>query len=270
MRVGARGPPVHHHRHAADAVGRRAVGALAGSGARRLLAEPAAVGRTRLALDARDRSVDAAVHDLVAPNHEHHAPRAEYGRRHAVAVAVDVHEPAVGGERIRAREEEVARKLVPHYAHLLLRLPLRVAVPPYLLARRGKRLGKSKRRHRHAAAETDALSVRDQLHHASGGGGPRREAPCGEPPLAQGLGNLFKSILFHGSKYSKKRHIMREAACQRAAGADAPAGTSRRPSLARPPPSAKEAAARCRPCGRSDRGPLPPEWSLAARFSRRA
>ena len=93
----AGGAPVEDRGHLADPIRRIAVGAHARRGARGALAEAAAVWRAGAPLDAGNRVVDAALHDLVAPDDVESAPWAGDGRRDAVAVAVDVDDASVGG-----------------------------------------------------------------------------------------------------------------------------------------------------------------------------
>jgi len=103
---------IMHHRDLADAVGRVAVGADSSGGTRSLFAETPAVRRAGAAFDAGDCVIKAALDYLVSSYDEHHLFGAEDGRRHAIAVAVDIHKAPIGSERIGAEKEKIAIRSV--------------------------------------------------------------------------------------------------------------------------------------------------------------
>ena len=120
MGVGEAGAAVEDGGDAADALGGVAVGADTRHGAGGLLAEAHGVGGGGQRLDSGERVANIPLDELVAPGDNNDLGGAEDHGADAVAVAVNVDQNAVEGERVGAGEEEVAGELAAHDVHALL------------------------------------------------------------------------------------------------------------------------------------------------------
>ena len=139
--------------HLAHALCGCAVHAFAGEGAGGGKAEPPCVGRADLPLDAGDGLIQAAFYELVLADEQDDFLRPRKHSRHAVARAIDVHEPAVTRDRICGAYEPIRMG----GANLRLAAIISLPMPENGIAVILKRFIKPEFRHRDGTSETDGM-----------------------------------------------------------------------------------------------------------------
>ena len=139
--------------HLAHALCGRAVHAFAGEGAGGGKAEPPCVGRASFPLDAGDGLIQAAFYELVLADEQDDFLRPRKHSRHAVARAIDVHEPAVTRDRICGAYEPIRMG----GANLRLAAIISLPMPENGIAVILKRFIKPEFRHRDGTSETDGM-----------------------------------------------------------------------------------------------------------------